>query len=239
MNKLLCGDNLKIEPEREFDLIYADCIYESEDFRWIYHWWKYLKLGGVFIVQCDWHMRDEIGSTLKIQPSANHINNVVWKNEWGNHPKDRFHQCYDDILIYSKGAHEKFRSERVQVPKATAGAKGLNPSGRTTKTATAWIDDICLTTTAKERVRTQDGKLVRWQKPIELMHRVCSPFVDPGDWVADIFMGSGTMGVWCARNDVNYLGIEIDKDMFDIAASRMGEECRFGIANLGRLTCQT
>jgi DNA modification methylase len=97
----------------------------------------------------------------------------------------------------------------------------LNPSGRTTKNATAWIDDICLTTTAKERVKKSDGHLVRWQKPVRLFDRVVAPFTDEGDDVLDNFMGSGSLGEWCIKNNRNYTGIEYDKEVFGLAKNRL------------------
>jgi DNA modification methylase len=221
MYQLINDDNLKVElGEVEADLIYCDCIYESMDFRWIDKYWKYVKSGGVFIVQTDWHTVCEIGCHLKTMPGAIHVNKIAWKAEWGNHPKDRFHQSYDDILIFSKGKHTKFYADRVQIPKATAQTR-LNPSGRMTKTSTAFIDDICLTTTSKERIRGMDGHLIRWQKPVKLMQRIFDPFTDVGDLVIAPFMGSSSCGAWCVLNGRNYIGIENDTDVFGIAKDRL------------------
>jgi len=140
----------------------------------------------------------------------------VWKNEWGNHPKNKFHQCYDDIIIFSKqGKDYKFYPERIQVDKATKN-KGLNPSGRQTKQATAWIDDICLTTTSKERIKKSDGHLVKWQKPYKLMDRILSPFTDEGDLIVEPFGGTFSACRWAIQNKRNCIGIEYDKEIFDI-----------------------
>ena len=147
---------------------------------------------------------------------ANFINHLVWKNEWGNHPRNKFHQCYDDILIFSKGKDYKFYPDRIQVPKATANTK-LNPSGRTTKTATAWIDDITLTTTSRERVKKTDGHNIRWQKPLKLYDRIILPFSDFSDNILDPFSGSGSLAKWCLLNNRNYYGIEIDKEVYEIS----------------------
>ena len=147
----------------------------------------------------------------------NFINHLVWKNEWGNYPKDRFHQCFDDILVYSKGKHYKFYPERIQVPKVTAKSKGLNPSQRDTKPATAWIDDITLTTIAKERVKKKDGHLIRWQKPQRLYDRIILPFSDKFDNILDPFMGSGSLALWSRINERNYVGMEIDSEVYNLA----------------------
>jgi DNA modification methylase len=199
------------------NLVYADCIYESKDLSWLAYAYDSLQSEGILIVQTDYHSQHKYRNFMELVLGMNLINHLVWKNEWGNHPKDRMHQCYDDILIYAKGRQYKFYPERIQIPKKTASSKGLNPSGRDTKTATAWVDDITLTTVAKERVKKKNGKLVRWQKPLRLYDRIILPFSDEFDNILDPFMGSGSLAKWCRLNYRNYTGTEIDPEVYDLA----------------------
>lgn len=210
---------LKLLAGSMISLVYGDCIYESLDLDWVELSHECLVDGGILIVQTDWHTNYIYRDYAENYLGMNFINHLVWKNEWGNHPKDRFHQCYDDILIFSKGKKYKFYPERIQVPKATANTK-LNPSGRTTKTATAWIDDITLTTTAKERVKV-NGHNIRWQKPLKLYDRIVAPFTDELDKILDPFMGSGSLGLWCKRNNRHYFGIERDENTYRIAVENI------------------
>jgi DNA modification methylase len=208
-----------ISEARSINLVYGDCIYESRDLSWVEKAYGTLVQGGILIVQTDWHTQHEYRTCLQ-NMGANFVNHLVWKNEWGNHPKDRFHQCYDDILIYSKGKDYKFYPQRIQVPKATAKTK-LNPSGRETKTATAWIDDIVLTTTSKERVKQKDGHNARWQKPLRLYDRIILPFTDFFDRILDPFMGVSTLGKWCRDNQRNYIGTELYDDVYELAVKNL------------------
>lgn len=202
------------------DIIYADCVYENHDFTWVNVYWEYLKKGGVFIIQTDWHTNFRYRAFMEDYHHAYFVNELVWKNEWGNHPKNKFHQCYDSILIYSNTKDWNFNPDAVQVPKVTIN-KGLNPSGRQTKQATAWIDDICLTTTSNERIKKSDGHLAKWQKPMKLYDRIIAPFITYYSFILDPFMGVGTLGRWCARHPfpwrLNYFGIEIDKETYSLA----------------------
>ena len=132
-------DNMTLDTLVKFDLIYADMIYENTDLSWIEKYWNMLSPNSIFIVQTDFHTDYLIRA--KLETLGSFVNHLVWKNEWGNHPKNKFHQCYDDIIIFTNGKDYKFYPERIQVDKVTKN-KGLNPSGRDTKTATAWIDDI-------------------------------------------------------------------------------------------------
>lgn len=219
-------DNKKVMKHHvnTMDLVYADMIYENKDLSWIDLAVDCLMDSGIFIVQTDFHTVSLVWECLNNLKNMNFINHLVWKNEWGNHPKDRFHQCFDDILIFSKGKHKRFYSDRIQIEKATANTK-LNPSNRPTKTATAFISDICLTTTSKERIKNPEtGRLIRWQKPISLMQRIIDPFTDEGDNVLDIYAGSGTLGEWCLQNNRNYVGIENDPMVFSLLEERMTKQ---------------
>jgi DNA modification methylase len=224
MEKLINDDNMNFKFEGQADLIYCDYVYENFDFSWAWKYRQYLKEGGIFIVQTDFHSLPDIWKYMTDEVNMSFLCHSVWKNEWGNHPKDIFHQCFDSILFFTtsdKSYKEyKFYPERIQVNKVTKN-KGLNPSGRQTKTATAWIDDICLTTTSKERVKKEDGHLVRWQKPLALYDRIIAPFTDEEDLILDPFMGSGSLGLWCKRNFRDYVGIECDEAVFKLAQANI------------------
>lgn len=221
MFEILNMDNMDFNKPYSYSCVFADMIYESLDFNWIDKYWNdYLIDNGIFVVMTDWHTVGEVIVKLKSMPNAKMINHLVWKNEWGSHPKDRFHQCFDDILIFSKKEHLLFFSEKIQVNKVTKN-KGLNPSGRQTKQATAWIDDICLTTTSKERIKKEDGHLVKWQKPLSLIERILNPFLFIEDSIIDPFMGSGVVGRYAIKHSFDYTGIEIDKDIFKLAKNNL------------------
>ena len=44
-----------------------------------------------------------------------------------------------------------------------------------------------------------------------------------GSTILDPFMGSGTTGIACVNNNRNFIGIELDKQYFDIAKDRIKE----------------
>lgn len=224
MQNLLNIDNMNFDFQGEADLIYCDYVYENLDFSWADKYCEFLKDGGIFIFQTDWHTCAEIWHYAKYVLQLNLVSHSVWKNEWGNHPSRTFHQCFDDILIFTNNLSKyKFYPERIQVDKVTKN-KGLNPSGRQTKNATAWIDDVCLTTTSRERVKKEDGHLVRWQKPLKLYDRIVAPFTDEEDLVLDPFCGSGSLGLWCKRNFRDYVGIEQDPEVFKLAQKNVEGE---------------
>ena len=219
---IINDDNMNVEFEKEsIDIVFSDYIYEDTNFQWIEKYWEYVKPNKFFIAMTDFHSVFELGYFMKYSIGANLVNHIVWKNEWGNHPKDRMHQCFDDILVFSKGNHNVFNSDKIQVPKATVNKK-LNPSGRQTKTSTAFWSDICLTTTSKERIKDlETGKLFKWQKPLALMQRIMDAYSNEGDFIIDNFMGTGVLAEWSLLNNRKYVGIEYDKNRFVATKNRL------------------
>ncbi len=60
------------------------------------------------------------------------------------------------------------------------------------------------------------------QKPVALMEYLIKTYSNEGDTVLDFCMGSGTTGVACKTLNRNFIGIEKEKEYFDIAVKRIG-----------------
>lgn len=65
------------------------------------------------------------------------------------------------------------------------------------------------------------NKLHPAEKPVELMRYYIENSSFSGDTVLDPFMGAGSVGVACEDANRNFIGIEIDREYFDIAQSRL------------------
>lgn len=72
-------------------------------------------------------------------------------------------------------------------------------------------------------VPNRKGKLHPTQKPVELCEWLIKTYSNKGDVVLDNCMGSGTTGVACINTNRNFIGIELDKEYFDIAEQRIQE----------------
>lgn len=209
--------------EASASVIYADMIYEDKNFEWIRKYWSVLKQGGVFIVQTDYHSVAEVKLFLDAMENSEFFNWLIYKQEWGGTPRVGFPQKHDDILIYCKGSKENvyWDKSKIQIPKVTAGTK-LDKKGTGLKTPCSVFDDLGnFSTISKERIKNPDGKNIRWQKPEKLMYRLLAPFVRQGDLVVDPFMGTGTTGVVALELGCDFVGIEMDMDVFLIAKERL------------------
>ena len=58
-------------------------------------------------------------------------------------------------------------------------------------------------------------------KPVKLMSYIITLFTREGDWVIDTFLGSGTTGIASKLLNRNFIGIEREKEYFDIIQQRL------------------
>jgi len=68
---------------------------------------------------------------------------------------------------------------------------------------------------------TQTGKLHPTQKPVALMEYLILTYTNKSETVLDFTMGSGSTGVACKNTNRNFIGIELDKNYFEIAKNRI------------------
>ena len=62
------------------------------------------------------------------------------------------------------------------------------------------------------------------QKPVDLLEYLIKTYTDEGDLVLDNCMGSGSTGVACVKLHRAFIGIENDKNYFDLAKARIMED---------------
>ena len=67
----------------------------------------------------------------------------------------------------------------------------------------------------------KNGFLHPTQKPIALLEYLIKTYTNEGDVVLDNCMGSGSTGVACVNTNRDFIGIELDKDYFNIAKQRI------------------
>ena len=68
------------------------------------------------------------------------------------------------------------------------------------------------------------------QKPVDLLNRIIMASTNEGDVVLDPFLGSGTTAVSCALNNRKYIGIEKEKEYFELAKKRV-EDAEIKVKN--------
>ena len=66
-----------------------------------------------------------------------------------------------------------------------------------------------------------NNKLHPTQKPIDLLEIFVKTSSKEGDTIFDGFMGSGSTGIACLKNNRNFIGVELDEKYFEIAKNRI------------------
>jgi len=67
------------------------------------------------------------------------------------------------------------------------------------------------------------GRLHPTQKPVALLEYLIKTYTNEGETVLDNCMGSGSTGVACKNTNRNFIGIELDRNYFEIANNRIAE----------------
>ena len=101
------------------------------------------------------------------------------------------------------------------------GAKNIkNPSSKfdpNFKNPSSVLHFNIVTSNSKEKVAHPT------QKPVKLLEYLIKTYTNEGGAVLDFTMGSGSTGVACVETNRNFIGIELDKDYFKIAETRIKE----------------
>ena len=67
------------------------------------------------------------------------------------------------------------------------------------------------------------NKLHPTQKNVECIEYMLKISTDENEIILDPYMGSGTTGLACKNLNRNFIGIELDKEYFEIAQGRINE----------------
>ena len=141
---------------------------------------------------------------------------IVWDRIKGRGAKKNFVSTREDILWYCKGNNPTYNKIYSNIPKKTGGMGKKN--GQECRALTnVWYDISPIVPWSPER----NGHPT--QKPLQLMERCVTIWTNEGDTVLDFTMGSGTTGKACVNLSRNFIGIESDKQWFDVADKRINK----------------
>lgn len=182
-----------------------DDIYDFNS-EWIKESYRVLKPGGTLWVSGTYHNIYIIGSIINSFKDFRILNNITWvkKAPPPNLSCRFFTHSTETILWVRKGQKTKhyFNYELM---------KSYN-DGKQMKDV--WI---------MGRPKKDEMKFGKHptQKPEEVIERMVHASTQENDLVLDMFNGSGTTGVVCARNNRNYIGIESDKLYCELSRKRI------------------
>lgn len=117
-------------------------------------------------------------------------------------------------LWYCKGNNPTYKKIYSNIPKKTGGLGKKN--GQSNRALTnVWYDISPIVPWSKERNGHPS------QKPLHLMERCVEIWTKEGNTILDCTMGSGTTGVAAVNAGRKFIGIEKEKEWYEVAKHRL------------------
>ena len=171
-----------------------------------------------------YRLTDEYGRKYKLDCVIDPYKGVLEWNIDGKvikHPKGRGFIFSQSTLDKKRKEHfEKYGTEFIQVSKNGIPRQVLYlENSKGAQIDNNWIDVHNLVGSSKERLDYPT------QKPEALLERIIISSSNPGDKVADFYLGSGTTAAVAIRNGRSFIGCDINKDAVDISIDRVKKIC--------------
>ena len=167
---------------------------------------------------------EPFSSALRMSNIKNYKYDWIWKKEKGlgflNAKKMPLRDTENISVFYSKPCLYNPQMRKGKPYKATNKPnlqKGTNNSYKSVETINNGVR-YPLTTLEFNRV----SKTVHpTQKPTDLLEYLIKTYTNENELVLDFTMGSGSTGVACINTNRRFIGIELDKNYFNIAKERI------------------
>lgn len=177
------------------------CIFAQEPFA------SHLRLSNLSWYKYDWYWKKERPTNIfqvKRRP-AKYVENIC--------------VFYKELPIYNQ---EKVVHEGKKVSNSVNGFMTKTVSSNELKPV-EYVDDgtryQCEILKFNRDVRKEN--LHPTQKPVALLEYLIKTYTIKDQVVLDMFMGSGSTGVACVKQQRRFIGIEMDNNYFNIASSRI------------------
>jgi len=163
-----------------------------------------------------WQKSQPSGMAFKMQPMRTHENILVFGSKITFNPIKEERQGFTEgskkRLLNGKITYSKKGNDIYNI-KSKEGKTNLNKL----RNPTTIIKIGSVANRGKEKVKHPT------QKPVALMEYLIKTYTNENETVLDFTMGSGSTGVACNNTNRNFIGIEQDKNYFNIASERIKE----------------
>ena len=144
-------------------------------------------------------------------------------------------KAHESVLIFAKGKTKYFPIKTEAPEHLIDKRKTINPSivkdGGAYNGSKGFVnirkkdDGTRYPISVQEFKNPNNNSLHPTQKPIELMEYLVKTYTNEGDMVLDNTMGSGTTNLACIKLNRKSIGIEKEKQYYDVAVRRASEYC--------------
>ena len=173
-----------------------------------YEWFKY-----------EWIWKKNTGSNFlqaNYQPIKRHENICIFSKANASYSKNNFKMNYYPILDEDGVVYSERKNQSIDVGlKSWKNRMSDNYEFKRNKNKGTFPFTVL------EYKNVINKKLHPTQKPLELIKYLVKTYTNENDWVLDNTCGSNTTGVACYDLNRNYIGIEKDKDIYEVAKKRV------------------
>jgi site-specific DNA-methyltransferase (adenine-specific) len=145
------------------------------------------------------------------------LNEIIWAYDYGAKSTKKWPTKHDTILVYVKNPATYFfdSSEVDREPYMAPGLVTAEKVARGKLPTDVWWHTI-VSPTGKEKTGYAT------QKPLGILRRIIAASSRPGDWVLDVFAGSGTTGEAAAKLGRSVVLVDQSDDAIAVMESRLG-----------------
>ncbi len=192
----------------------ADMVADEDFSQVLWEWISaaviFLKPNGVLAWMISEQYADVVSYVLERTTTMEKVQHIIWHETFHTYHERTFPTAHRHIFIYHKKAAGELMTwnpDAIRVPSARQlkyKDKRANARGRVP--GSVWtISRTC--GTFKARVNWHPTQL-----PVALLERLVLAFSNTGDTIADMFCGSGTMGLAALPHGRRFVGFEINDD---------------------------
>lgn len=236
-----CLEVMKDIPSASIDMILCDLPYGTTKNKWDSAipfeplWEQYkrvIKDNGAIVL----FSQMPFGAFLITSNSKMFKYEWIWQKENGTgflNSKYAPLKIHENILVFSKSSACYVKNIENAMTYNPQMREGFKPYTIKQSTGSKNYDyknmKCCITESNGDRYpidilqfKRDKEKLHPTQKPVDLLEYLIKTYTNENDLVLDNCMGSGSTGVACKNTNRNFIGIELDKNYFEIAKNRIG-----------------
>jgi len=233
-----CLDIMPLIPDKSIDAIIADLPYGTTQNKWdsvlpLDELWKQykriLKDNGVVVLFGS----QPFTSALIMSNTKEYKYSWLWDkvNKFSGHlnAKKQPLRITEDICIFysQQPTYNPIMVKGEPYKAISKGGKSLNFGKQTDGVTTineGWYYPKNIIS-IKGDERGTEGRIHPTQKPVELMEYLVKTYTNENEIVLDNTMGSGTTGLACLKTNRQFIGIEKEKQYYDLAVRRLSSYC--------------
>jgi len=229
-----CFDVFPFIEDKSIDAIIADLPYGTTACKWDSVlpfdklWEQYnriIKPNGAICL----FGREPFTSAIVMSNVKNYKHKWVWnKKQSGSFQNAKYMplQIDEDIVVFSNGKCNYYPIMRKGKMRKRGGAKEKSRVvGSGLKDGFENYSDMYYPINIYELANPRLNKLHPTEKPIDLMEMLVRTYTKENEIVLDNTMGSGTTNLACIKLNRRSIGIEKEKQYYDVAVRRASEYC--------------